>query len=216
MAKLLIVDTETGGVDPGMHSILSVGAVVWDDGQLGAEFEVLIAEDSIQVTERAMEINGIDLSAHRCSGLSPASAMARFAEFLREHFRDELATGAKIALAGHNIGFDIGFLKRLCRYAGVEFDAFFSHRSLDTAAVIRFLSLAGVLPLASAGSDEAFSYFGVPFGAGTRHTALGDARATAHLLNSLIKAAAARPTGDAASTAPSGAGWAAAASVHAD
>lgn len=215
MAKLLILDTETGGIDPGMHSILSVGAVVWDDGRLGAEFEVLIAEDSIHVTERAMEINGIDLSAHRSSGLCPASAMALFVAFLREHFQNELAMGAKIALAGHNIGFDIGFLKRLCHHARVDFDTFFSHRSLDTAAVIRFLSLAGVLPLASAGSDEAFAYFGVPFTAGSRHTAVGDARATAHLLNNLIRTAAACPTENAGCIATDNASCAAAASARA-
>lgn len=191
MAKLLILDTETGGIDPENHSLLSLGAIVWDDGKLVAEFEVLIAEASLRVTERAMEINRIDLAAHRLRALTPADAMVRFEKFVREHFHNELAGGAKVALAGHNVGFDIGFLKRLCRDADVNFEAIFSHRSLDTAAVIRFLSLAGVLPLASAGSEEAFSYFGVPIAAGARHTALGDARATAILLSSLITAAVA-------------------------
>jgi DNA polymerase-3 subunit epsilon len=42
--RFLVIDTETGGLQPEMHSILSLGAVVWDDGILGEEFEVLIAE----------------------------------------------------------------------------------------------------------------------------------------------------------------------------
>lgn len=30
MARLLFIDTETGGLDPEKHSLLSVGFVVWD------------------------------------------------------------------------------------------------------------------------------------------------------------------------------------------
>ena len=34
MTKLLVVDTETGGLHPDRCSLLTLGAVVWEDGRL--------------------------------------------------------------------------------------------------------------------------------------------------------------------------------------
>jgi DNA polymerase III epsilon subunit-like protein len=187
MSKLLVLDTETGGVDPDRHSLLSIGAVVWEDGRQGAELEVLVAEPDFIVTARAMEINRIDLVAHSRQAVAPADALAILTRFVVDQFRQELASGEKVVLAGHNIGFDVGFLKRLFRAAGSDFEALFSHRSLDTASVLRFLSLAGMVPEAAAASNEAFRYLKIEISEADRHTALGDARATAELLTRLVE-----------------------------
>ena len=186
MTRLLVVDTETGGVDPQVHSILSLAAVVWEDGKLGAEFEILIAESLLTVTAGALEINGIDLVEHCKYAVAPAEALARFQSFLRDNLSEEFVSKSKIALVGHNIGFDVGFMRRLCRLAGARFEDMFSHRVMDTAGLLRFLTLAKALPLSGAGATEAFEYFGIEVPQGKRHTALGDARATAMLLNKLI------------------------------
>lgn len=57
---------------------------------------------------------------------------------------------------------------------------------MDTAGVLRFLSLANLLPLSGAGLDEALKHFGIEVPDKKRHTALGDARATAQLLSKLV------------------------------
>jgi DNA polymerase-3 subunit epsilon len=189
MARLLVIDTETGGIDPESHSILSLGGVIWDDGILTEQFEILIAERTLCVTPQALEINRIDLVEHCRHGASPAQAMTRLKEFLAVNFGQELRSQQKISLAGHNIHFDIGFLRRLCRLAEAPFEEMFSHRVLDTAGILRYLGLAGVIPLSSAGSTEAFAYFGIDIPPNERHTALGDAKATAMLLNKLVKVA---------------------------
>jgi DNA polymerase III epsilon subunit-like protein len=186
VTRLLVVDTETGGVDPQIHSIFSLAAIVWEDGKLGAEFEVLIVEPLLAVTGRALEINGIDIVDHCKRGVGPADAVARLQSFLRDHFPEELGSRNKISLAGHNVNFDVGFMKRLFRLAGLSYEDMFSHRVMDTAGLLRFLTLAKKLPLSGAGADEAFQYFGIEVPKGKRHTALGDARATALLLNKLI------------------------------
>lgn len=185
MTKLLVIDTETGGLDALRHSILSLGAVVWCDGALVDSFEVLVAEPSIVADEQALQINRIDLSLHREQGLPPGDAMKQFLLFLEKHFPDP-RSGDKIPLAGHNVNFDVAFLRRLCRLAEFSYDDVFSHRVLDTAGVIRFLILAGRLPLTTAGSTAAFEYFGIAVDPLKRHTALADAVATALLLNKLI------------------------------
>lgn len=188
MSRLIVFDTETGGTDPSVHSILSLGAVVWEDGRLDAEFNVLILESELSLTKRAMEINHIDIAEHKKQALAPAAAMERFRAFLEKNFAEELRSKDKITLAGHNVNFDVGFLRRLCRLAGVNFEEMFSHRVMDTAGVVRFLNLAGKLKLSGAGSSEAFQHFGIEVPPEDRHTALGDAKATAVLLTKLIEA----------------------------
>lgn len=185
MRKLLVIDTETGGLDPTMHSILSVGAVVWDGGRLVDSFEAFIVEPELVVDSRALDVNRIDLDWHRAHGLSPVDAIKALQFFLERHFGDPRTSG-KIPLAGHNVSFDVGFLKRLYRLGNVNFEEVFSHRVLDTAGIIRFLVLARKLDLPEGSSTEAFKYFDIEIEAGKRHTALGDARATAILLSKLI------------------------------
>lgn len=186
MTKILVIDTETGGVDPLTHSLLSLAGVVWEDGVGIAEIALDVLEDPLVVTGRAMEINRIDLGAHAKSALPSPTAARALRSFVEQHFSRELRDGGKVPIAGHNVGFDIGFLKRLGRVSGVELEDIFSHRTLDTAGIVRFLALAQVLPLSDAGSSEAFDYFGISIPEGDRHTALGDARATARLLTCLV------------------------------
>jgi DNA polymerase-3 subunit epsilon len=196
MAKILIIDTETGGIDPLQHSILSLAGVVWADGLTGPHFEVLISEPIFSVTPKALEINHIDLVEHCQRALPPSQAMQTVQSFLTKNFGDQLSSGEKITLAGHNVGFDIGFMRRLCRLAATDFETLFSHRTLDTAAILRFLSLAGILPDRSFGSTEAFQFFGINLPEKMRHTALGDARATCELLTKLIELTRSHTTDD--------------------
>ena len=44
MKKLIVVDTETGGLDPSIHSIVSFGAVIYQEGSISGEFYTLVAE----------------------------------------------------------------------------------------------------------------------------------------------------------------------------
>lgn len=187
MTKLLVIDTETGGVDPNRHSILSLAAVLWEDGEIRGEVDILIAEDDLVVTARALEINRIDLVAHTREAVAPREALSLLLDFVAKHYRRELDAGEQVAIAGHNVGFDLGFLKRLCRIAGSDFPSVFSHRLLDTASVLRFLSLTGLLPAKTVASNGAFEYFGINIQAEKRHSALEDARATAQLLTRLVE-----------------------------
>jgi DNA polymerase-3 subunit epsilon len=187
MTKLLVIDTETGGLDPERHSILSLAAVVWEDGNPKGEIEILIAEPDLSVTAQALEVNRIDLVGHCRRAVAPSGAVMRLEAFLNVHFQQELAAGGQIVLVGHNINFDLGFLRRLYRLAGAEFPSLFSHRVLDTASILRFLSLVGRLPATAVASSGAFAHLGVSVPEEMRHTALGDARGTADMLTRLVE-----------------------------
>ena len=186
MTKLLVIDTETGGIDPDRHSLLSVAAVVWSDGRIDGEIEIFVGESDLTVTARALEINCIDLVEHARMAIPPEDALSRLVGFVADSFEAELAAGEQVVLVGHNVSFDVGFLRRLCRLAGAGFPSIFSHRMLDTASVLRFLSLAELVPATAVASSEAFAHLGVQIPRELRHTALGDARATAELLTRLL------------------------------
>ncbi|NWF74848.1 MAG: 3'-5' exonuclease [Nitrospirae bacterium] len=185
MARLVVFDMEMGGLDPCRHSVLSLGAVIWQDRQIIDSFEVFVREMEIVTEPAAMAVNKIDIQWLQEHGCQPSDAVHQFHDFLARHF-GPLPGREKIILAGHNLHADIGFLGRLYGAAGLSHEPYFSHRVLDTASLLRFLYLAGRLPVASAGLGEALAHFGIESASSARHTALGDATLTAHLLNKLF------------------------------
>ncbi len=185
MRQLLFIDTETGGLDPRKKSIISLGAVLWQKRKLADRFEVYIREPRISCDAEAKAVHKIGLDWLKKHGETPERAVELFESFLKEHFS---FTGDRppIMLAGHNVGFDIAFLKRLYAFTDLAFSERFLHRSLDTCSVLAFLIDANVVPLDAPKSDLAFKYFKIKFQPGMRHRALGDAVATAKLYNRML------------------------------
>jgi len=183
---MIVLDTETGGLDPENKSILSVGCVVLNDNlSIVDEFENYVKESDIIADPRALAINKIDLEWLKENGKSPAEVITNLEEFLSKYYNKK----EKITMAGHNVGFDVGFMKRLYKQGGAGLEGYesrFSHRTVDTASIIRFFMLAKRLDIPAANSTDAFKYFGIEISDTERHTALADARATAKLLKGLV------------------------------
>jgi DNA polymerase III epsilon subunit-like protein len=178
--KILFIDTETGGIDPASHSLLSLALVVWKELEVRASIEILVNDEVLNVTEKALAINGINLSEHKKKAVSPALALQQFDQFLGTHFsRDE-----KIILGGHNINFDVNFLNAFLTRNGYNFQQRFSHRFVDTSSILFYLYLTGKIKRKLTASQDAFDYFGITVSG--RHTALGDALATAQLFSKLV------------------------------
>lgn len=178
--RLLFVDTETGGLDPARHSLLSLGMVVWENGKIGDAVEVLVNDGKLSATAEALSVNGIDLERHRQQALSPSQAMEQLLRFINRQFPRQ----RKITLAGHNVQFDINFLTRFFSGNKTDFSSYFSHRMIDTSSILHYLYLAGRLKHRAISSDKAFALFEIRVE--RRHTALGDAIATAQLFTKLV------------------------------
>jgi len=178
--KILFIDTETGGIDPASHSLLSLALVVWKELEVRASIEILVNDGVLNVTEKALEINGINLGEHKKKAVSPVLALQQFDQFLDIHFsRDE-----KIILGGHNINFDVNFLNAFLTRNGYNFQQRFSHRFVDTSSILFYLYLTGKIKRKLTASQDAFDYFGITVPG--RHTALGDVFATAQLFSKLV------------------------------
>lgn len=178
--QLLFVDAETGGLDPGTASLLSIGLVIWDEGQIKAQKEIFLKHNVMTISPESIKVNRINLLEHLEKAIYPEEAVKVMLEFCQEH----LSTPPPWIIAGHNIYFDVGFLRPLLKTQGHKWHHFFSHRAVDTSSISRFLFLSNVIEEDISSSDQAFSYFNIEIEG--RHTALGDALATANLFNHLI------------------------------
>lgn len=181
MNELLFMDVESGGLDPDKDALLTVGLVRWVDGEIKETEEILIQPEGLNLEPRALQVNGINMTRHRVLAIPRHQAKYRIQGFVQTAF-PHLTYRHRVVLGGHNISFDIAFVRKLF---GLDWNKLVSSRSIDTAAILRFLGHCGVLPEVS-GLDQAIKYFGIEVPEGQRHTALGDAIATARVYTELV------------------------------
>lgn len=197
LGKYLIIDTETGGENAQDWSLLSIAAVVWQKGEVIAETEIFVCEQpEPTVLQRALDVNKIDFDWICANGLPPEQAFREFEAFLNKHFGG-LHFNNLIRLMGHNLPFDISFLKRLIHYSGANkrgfdwFAARFQRNFVDTLTEVVDTIEAFNLPYPS----EQFvnlklstcaQHFGLEIPENT-HSALVDARLTGQLYTKLLR-----------------------------
>ena len=182
---ILVLDTETGGLNPKEHSLLTVAGIAWTpDRQPAPLFSFYVREHQVNVTQEAMRINRVDLQKVEEEGLSPKEAVEAIRYALDHHYGP---SREKVMLCGHNVDFDKQFLRRLYREAGEVFQDDFSNKTLDTVAIFQFFMAAGLVPPGKATGDRMFASMGIPVPDAHRHTALGDAWATALSLSRMAQ-----------------------------
>jgi len=109
--KFIDLDTETGGLYPAVHALLSIGAV----GPGGECFRAFITAESQpgkQVHPEAARVNGYTLERWQAAGARAVQVvMPEFCNWLvalRRHY-------GEVALVAHNAAFDRGFLDEAAR-----------------------------------------------------------------------------------------------------
>lgn len=181
MRKVIVVDTETGGLDPSRHSILTFGACLYNDGVIESTFLGKICEPELCLDPRALKVNGI-IAEDVLTWDSPQVVVQKFVNWLAD-----TGTYGTQTMAAHGIQFDAPFIRRLWRLAGVPFEDQWSHRMICTQSVANVLIMAGQLELPndSASLDNLAAYYGVKR-EHQYHDALEDAILTARVLRGLI------------------------------
>lgn len=180
--RWLVIDTETGGLDPDRHPIFTVGLVVLDtqEGPIcGLEVPVL---DPAEPDPDALAVNGVDPDTHRATALPPSKAMRTVEQFVAPHFDPH----RPITVAGHNVAFDVAFLRRLFRLAGGEPAIRISHRTVDLHSAWAVLAAAGLAPATASGSLQSIARALGIVPEQPTHSALADALTTAHCLHALV------------------------------
>jgi DNA polymerase III epsilon subunit-like protein len=130
--KVLIFDTETGGLDPETASLLSVGVVVGDldTGEILEQWEAFVKQDQYIIEEGAAKVHGITESYCRKNGLT--------IEEIADKFSDAYFNHGCLTVGGHNVWFDIRWVsKHIFECSSEEFTQNFSHRILDSMTPVR-------------------------------------------------------------------------------
>ncbi|WP_179208020.1 3'-5' exonuclease [Clostridium diolis] len=179
--KILFIDTETGGIDAEKHSLLSIGLVIWEDKRIIDSKEFFIKHETFNVTPTAMKINKIDFQEFLKVAKEPHIILSEIMEFLKRNFNNNFP----VVLGGHNTNFDISFFKNFLMEHRVDFNSLFSYRFIDTSSILKYLYYANIVTEDISSADAAFEYFNIDVK--NRHSALGDAIATAELFNHLLE-----------------------------
>jgi DNA polymerase-3 subunit epsilon len=183
LSEILFIDTETGGLDPSVHALLSIGMAHWKDGEILGTREILVQPGGRTVDSRALDINKIDLRAHVKVALARRSAAELFYRTCEEWFPTH-GKHNRITLGGHNVGFDVNFIRPLF---GDRWADTYSHAVIDTSSVFALLWHSGRIQSECRSLDQGLRYFGIEVASGKRHTALGDAVATALVYGAAVK-----------------------------
>lgn len=135
-AKILWLDLEMTGLEPGKDVILELAAIAtdWDFNEI-ATFEAAAHHDETFIKER-FEVGKAfwdenpqardELLAQNKSGKEPVEVQATFLEFINEHFDEQ----EKVLLAGNSIHNDRNFIK--AEWSDIE--ARLHYRMLDVSA----------------------------------------------------------------------------------
>jgi DNA polymerase III epsilon subunit-like protein len=178
--NLVVIDIETSGTNPFRHEILSIGFVPFDRSLPSAEF--YIKHTQIEWTDYAHNNFERFREFWEKKSLPPEQAYTAIEQYLTDTF-----SGKKVTSVGHNIGFDVAFLRKLAFQAGHDQISGLSHRVIDTHTLLYVLAERGKIPIEGVTSDGAFKYFNIDINEQKRHTALGDAFATRELLSHIFE-----------------------------
>ncbi|MDE1870880.1 MAG: 3'-5' exonuclease [Candidatus Micrarchaeota archaeon] len=181
MGEMIVIDIETTGQVPWEHSILSIGAV--DFNNPGNQFYMeCTARRGAKIDQRALEINGFTMD-EITSGKK---------ESMEHMLREFVAWAGKVSdmtLAGHNHYMDVYFLEYSLNLFGIESP--FRYRLVDTHTLVyaHMLSRNLDIPLDRNGSginSEVFlKYCGLPKEP-VPHNGLAGAKIEAEALSRLM------------------------------
>ncbi len=163
-ATFVVADTETTGVNPKSDRVIEIGAVRMRGGEIVERFSQLV-HPGRSVPRRITEITGITTAA-LLGAPTIDEVLPRFRAFLGDS-----------VLVGHNLGFDTGFLDAEAERLGLP--------PLDNASLCTLRLARRILRgHRSKGLGAVADFYGIAIVG--RHRALGDAEATAQVLQRFI------------------------------
>lgn len=174
--ELLWIDTETTGRSAHLNQIVEVAVAITDqDGRVLLEPKgVLVAIEPWSKNElETIAIHGIDWRKPE---------FKRAAKSLREVIERVSARVEGRRIAGHNVAFDVGFVKASAERAGLPVRPELDAPTLDTLTLARSLKKRGLLRVDSCSLVALRAHFGVGH---TAHRATGDVAATIEIYRRL-------------------------------
>jgi len=200
---LLVLDTETGGVDPTSASLMEIACVVLKDFKVVYKYTTFVKS-----TNGKYVCNDFARKLHKITDLMIEENGKYPIEIVRElkNIKDIYFNGEPMTIVAHNSQFDISFLKQMFKDAGetlsstitnseLDFNKIFARNSIDTATMALVLRLQNKLPFDRCSLDNILNFYNITSAEPKRHSALFDCMQTAkaflimykHLSNKKVK-----------------------------
>jgi len=158
---MIVLDVESSGVDPNKNSILSLGALDFDE-PTNRFYEECRIWDGAHIVDEALAVNGFTREqAEDPAKQSEAELIQKFLTWATDRPKER-------TLLGHNPSFDRDFVAAALRRA--HLDNPFAHRTIDTHSICWLHMVThGVVPPvdpvrkhSSLNLDAALRYCGIP------------------------------------------------------
>ena len=185
--NILFLDIETTGLNPEEHQIIQLSARFDSDGINIDNFNKKIKMQG-PVDLGALAVNGRSLFQQRLNAKFPdteydlATSLFEFMDWSVRIYKSYEG----FIVSGHNIHFDITFLKAACKKLNLTgFDNLFGHRYLDTASIGLYLQEKGLLPLEKISMEKLTEFFGI--NKGELHDSMFDVDASADMYYAMLE-----------------------------
>lgn len=179
----LVVDTETGGLDPDTHSLLTMHLTALDeDFNFIEEISIAIKHNYYVCTAEALEKNKINLTVHHKIAIPVSEAQSELDKFLSRNYDGK----NRLILVGHNPSFDKDFL--LANFDSTVWKKVVSYHMLDTVTLGLLLKLKKRITKYQSLSLEPLSKtLGIESPFDGFHTARGDVDAVRLLIKKILE-----------------------------
>lgn len=145
---MIVVDVETGGLDPERNPLLSIGAVDFSNPK-NTFYVALLPLPHLEITEEALKINGINPKTWK--GVTLLDGMTRFYEWI-EKIDDKI-------MGGHNTSFDRDFCN--VNFKRTAFGNVFGYRTVDLHSIAYAYCLANNIKIDKLTADAIYELLGM-------------------------------------------------------
>lgn len=167
---LMPFDCETGGLNPNSNTLLTIYMAILDENMNKIdELDLKLKPDdgAYVYDQEALDVNKINLEEHDKVAIKYSQAIPIIENFLKKYSPKKRG----IRPAGHNIAFDIAFLKGQLKIDKIWEDKC-HYRVLDTTPITTFMQDIGVWPEKLGSLTSLVEYFKIPMM--NAHTAKDD------------------------------------------
>jgi len=174
-------DTETSGLHAECQ-ILTAHFIILDENFKELDsYNLKLKHKLYKIEAKAMTINKIDLVKHDISAVTVNMARNSFLVMLRKYNK-------RLIPIGHNVSFDLRFLKKSGLLTDIEFNQYISSNVLDTMNIAQYLKACRVIPeYQSLSLKNLCHFYNIELENDELHTAEYDIKITIELLKRFIK-----------------------------
>ena len=177
---LIITDTETTGLNNGVHRIIQIySKVSGTDKHINIVMSPADKDGEFTANWHALAVNGIDIVELCKNGMTQREGIVEYIRWLDEH------AGPKALLLAHNAPFDKGFIEAWFNRENRDLKKIIDYHWADTITLAVALRQQGLIDPENLKLDTLCKYFG--FEIENAHDAGGDVEATDRLYLEMCK-----------------------------